>query len=509
MRRVTAFLLTGVLCLSLCACDSEPVSTQQTPEPEVVVTPVQTKEFSLAYDPGASLHPITGDSQVNQVLTSLVYEGLYALDETFAPQPVLAAGALVDETGLVWTVTVKEGVLFSDGTPLEAAHVASSLNAARKSALYAGRLSAVTSVWAEENRVVITLSEPNGALTALLDIPVVLENGEDAPLGTGRYRYARDGDSLFLLANYNREGRVPYDTIELCPVTAADERIAAFDTGEVSAVVTDFFSPYALGYSCNYEVWDYATTDLLYVGFKTTNSACDDPLVRQAFSKAFDRATVVNSLLAGHAEETTLPISPLHEEWDSTAAASLDHDPAGAAELLSQAGYVLNGEDGLLYKGRTALTVTLLVNSENQTRSAIAELLAEELTRLGVAVTVNKLPWKDYLTALEKGNFDLYLAEVRMTGDFDVTELLTGSLNYGGYDPEPIAGRLSAWKETTGALRVWRARSLWTAFAGETPIAPLCFVNESLLVRWNTVSGLSPTRGDPFAGMENWVAATQ
>lgn len=509
MRRMTAFLLAGLLCLSLCACDTEPPPVVQEPEQTPTVTPVRQKGFSLACDLTGSLHPITGDNQVNHLLVPLVYEGLYRLDEQFAPQPVLAQDASADDSGLVWTVTLREGVTFSDGTPLEAAHVVSSLNTARKSTLYAGRLKNVVSVRAVNGQVVINLSAPNSALPALLDIPVVLEAEESpAPLGTGRYRYAGEGEGLYLLANYNREGRLPYDTIDLYPVSAADERIAAFDSGNVSAVVTDFTSPFALGYSCSYEVWDYATTDLLYVGFKAVDGPCASNQVRQAFALAFDRAAVVKDFLAGHGDAAPLPVPAYHEDWVAEAATHLEYDPEGAARLLNQAGYTL-GEDGLLYQKRTPLSVTLLVNSDNEIKTAIADLLAAELAGLGVTVTVSKLPWKDYMTALTKGEFDLYLGEVRLTGDFDVTELLSGDLNYGGYESAALSQQLNAWKSASGVVRKWMAKLLWNDFAQEAPFAPLCFKRESLLVRWDTVSGLAPTRSDPFNGMEHWVPATE
>lgn len=506
MRRWTALLLAGLLCLSLSACGEEPESpVTETPDAEVSVTPVEEKKFALAYDPGASLHPITGDSQVNQLLTSLVYEGLYALDENFAPQPVLAESAEMDESALVWTITVKEDVLFSDGTPLEASHVAASLNAARKSERYAGRLSGIVSVRAKENQVVITLSASNGALPSLLDIPVVLERADgEAPLGTGRYRYAQDGETLYLLANYNREGSLPYDTISLCPVTDVAERISAFDSGAVSAVITDFLSPYSLGYACDYEVWDYATTDLLYVGFKTVTGPCADPLVRKAFACAFDRVSLVEEVMDGHGDPAALPVSDLHTDWYERAAEVLDYDPEQAAELLEQAGYVKKEEDGLLYQGRTALTVTLLVNSDNPAKTALADRLAEELAELGVTVTVSKQIWKDYVAALEKGNFDLYLAETRLSADFDVTELLSGSLNYGGYDAAPLAQKLAEWKAASGLKRHWEAGAFWDVFVEEVPFAPLCFKRESLLVRWDAGVRPTSTRTDPFYGMEQW-----
>lgn len=504
MRRIAALFLAGLLCLNLCACGEEPVEQipTQNPEPEVTV-PVE-KGFSLAIDPSADLHPITTDSRVNRMLTSLVYEGLYELDGSFSPCPMLAREAIADGSGLKWTITLREGVVFSDGTVLEAAHVVSSLKKAKKSAFYGARLSNMASVREVEGAVVITLNAPNSKFLSLLDIPIVLETEEGETLGTGRYRYARDGETLYLLANYNRGGKMPYDRIDLFPVSSVDERVAAFDSGAVSAVTVDFASPYELGYSCDYEVWDYAVADMMYIGFNAANGPCQSPLVRKAFAKAFDRSAVVGQRLGGRGDAASLPVSPLNGGWVEAAAAKLQLDPVGAAELLTQAGYSMK-EDGLLYQKKVALTVTLLVNRENTVKCAIADDLAAALGALGVTVTVEKQPWRLYVEALEKGKFDLYLGEVRLPGDFDLTELLSGDLNYGGYDAAPLQEALAARRQYSGYAGTWMALQLWNVFVEEVPFAPICFKRESLLVRWGTVSGLDPTAADLFHGMEHWI----
>lgn len=520
MRRALALLAAVCLCLGLflTGCgeleDPEP-SPSDTPSP-VPTRSAETARFSLGYDPSASLHPITGDSQVNQDLTGLVYQGLYELDNTFTPQPVLAASGAPGEDGYSWTFTMAAGAVFSDGTPVTAHHAAASLNAARSSALYAARLAGVSGVSAaDDETLVVYLSAPNGELPALLDVPVVLERADeaaegeaapDAPLGTGYYQYELAGDRLYLQTNPYHAGAaaLPYAAIPLTPVTSADERIAAFDSGDVTAVTTEFSSAYALGYSSSYETCDYPTTSLLYVGFKAASGVCQTAAVRQAFSRAFDREGLVQAQLSGHGDPACLPISPVHKDYDEEAAAPLGYDPEGAAELLARAGYERSEEDGLLYRRKTPLEVTLLVNSDNESRQAVAGMLAESLRALGVGVTVNSLPWNDYTAALAAGRFDLYLGEVRLTGDFDPSPLLTGSLNYGGFEDWTLTQALWTWKAAQGEERSQAAGALWEQFAQDAPIAPLCFKRGSLLVRWGMASNLQPTRANPFYRIEEW-----
>ena len=401
-------------------------------------------------------------------------------------------------------------MLFSDGTPLTAQHAAASLNTARASALYAQRLSGITAVSAaDEQTLVVGLSAPNGNLPALLDLPVVLEQEEGPPLGSGYYRYEASGERMFLQANpyHPSAAALPYTAIPLTGVSAAAERIAAFDSGDITAVTTDFTSPYALGYSSSYETWDYPTTSLLYVGFRASGGPCQFPLVRRAFSRALDRAELVEIQLSGHGEPAELPASPLCGEWDQDSADLLSYDLEQAAALLDEAGYALNEEDGLRYRRREALTVTIAVNSDNDARQAVADQLAGVLTELGAAVTVERLPWNDYTRALAAGRFDLYIGETRLTGDFDPSALLTGALNYGAFEDWELTQALWTWKGAQGGARTEAAKALWARFAQDAPFAPLCFKRGSLLVRWGMVSDLNPTRGNPYYRMEHWTMA--
>ena len=521
MRRVSR-LIALCLCALVLLCSCQPPEPQPTPSETPVSTPTPTAtvppepaRFSLGYDPTVSLHPIAGNSQVNQELTGLVYQGLYELDNTFTPRPVLAAEAAAGEDALVWTFTLIEGAVFSDGTPLTARHVAASLNQARTSALYAARLAGVVSVAARDDATVsVTLSAPNGSLPALLDIPIVLEPGRDedgnlppAPLGTGYYQYIRTEDGLHLQVNpyHPSAADLPYDAIPLIPVSSTGERIAAFDSGAVSAVTTDFSSPYTLGYAGGYEITDYPTTSLLYVGFNAAGGVCASPLVRQAFSRAFDRVKLVDALLAGHGDPAALPVSPLSGEYSEAHAAQLSYDMDAAAQLLARAGYTFHAEDGLLYNRKTPVEVTLLVNSDNSVRHAVAQQLADALKELGVTVTVSRMPWSDYTAALAAGRFDLYIGEVRLTGDFDSSALLAGELNYGGLMSQELDRALAQWRINQGAWHTLAANDLWGQFVQDVPIAPLCFKRESLLVRWGMVSNAQPTRANPYYRMEQWI----
>lgn len=497
-RTLTALILILALCLAGCTGETP----QPAVEPEASPSPTPTavrRDFTLPYYPDASLHPITGNNRSNLVLASLVYQGLFELDNAFTPHGVLCGSSAVSEDALTWTFTLTDAV-FSDGTPLTAGDVVSSLELARTSTLYAGRLSDVREITAGEGgTVVVTLTRPNGALPALLDIPVIRDSGNGSmPLGTGPYAFVED-DGPLRLARQSSASETAPEEISLYPVQGADELIYAFDSGEVTLVVSDLTGANALGYSSGYEVFNYPTTTMLYVGFRADGGPCRDALIRQAVSRSFDRDTVTASLLAGYAEATCLPVSPRSNLYSPAHEQAGGYDPAAAAGLLAQAGYTA-GEDGLLYQGRTALSMTFVVNTDNSFKLTIAEYLTGQLSDLGVSVELKKLAWDDYLAALESGNFDLYLGEVTLTADFDLTPLLgrDGSLNYGGYANAETEALTEALRAAAEEERPRAAAALLDLFQADAPLAPLCFKSHSVLTQWQAVPGMEPTRQNPF-----------
>ena len=144
-RRLLPLLLGLALLLSACTPQAaEPTPTLE-PTPSPTPAPVPAV-FALACYPSDSFHPITGTNRTNLLLAPLVYEGLFSLDGTFTPQNQLCASYTVSEDGLTWTFTLAEDT-FSDGSPLTAQDVASSLTLAMgEGSLYAQRLTDVQSV---------------------------------------------------------------------------------------------------------------------------------------------------------------------------------------------------------------------------------------------------------------------------------------------------------------------------------------------------------------------------
>lgn len=146
----------------------------------------------------------------------------------------------------------------------------------------------------------------------------------------------------------------------------------------------------------------------------------------------------------------------------------------------------------------------LLVNGENQEKVIMAQQLAQQLGDYGLSVEIIDPPWLDYLNALQEKNFDLYLSEIYLTADFNISALLSswGEYNYGQYYNSESD---TLWEEFRLVGMEDPDWNFYQNFYFQMPIAPLCFKEGTALSLWGHLSQATPTAHHLFYQLEQWV----
>jgi len=164
---------------------------------------------------------------------------------------------------------------------------------------------------------------------------------------------------------------------------------------------------------------DQAGTTLAYI-------ACnfDDPIlahreVRQALAYATDRQTLIQNLLRGMAIPATSLLPANHWAYESNVQ-QYDYNPAQAEKLLDAAGFP-RGPDGLRFH------ITLKTSTDQSTR-LLAEALADEWKRVGIALDLRSLEFATFYSDITHGSFQLYtLRLVGGNNDPDIFEYVFSS----------------------------------------------------------------------------------
>lgn len=322
---------------------------------------------------------------MQQTAASLLYEGLFHLDGQFTPQPLLCASYTYDPEALTYVLTLRQGVVFSDGSPLTAADVKATLTAARSSARYAPRLADVKSISAGNGTVTLTLSRPNSALPALLDIPILKSGTEkkDIPTGTGPYLYDESNTPCLLASqNWWQGGGQPVERIVLTETADAESMLYRFTSHDVQLLVSDLTGTDSVTVSGSVRCTDADTTVFQYLGINTTVKPLDDAAFRRCLSLGLNRQALVSGLLSGHARAAQFPVSPVSplypSELDTAFSATAFADALAACET------------------RPTRTLRLVVNSENAFKVSVAHQIVATFTTSGIPIEAVSLPWAEY-----------------------------------------------------------------------------------------------------------------
>ena len=346
----------------------------------------RTLTAAVAYE-GSDPNPIGTSSGVFLAAGWHVFEGLYELNmHTYRAECGLAADAPVQIDDLEYEVTLREGTVFSDGSPLTSADVVNAFERNGESDLYGAFLSFITAVSAPDERTVrFKLNAPMGSVLqerlALVRVfPAALTDEQLAtkPIGSGPWCYetinAADGGRISFTANHRYTGPWPAtcermewsvlldDTrrtdelidkdvmvMEAAPVVRAEELA---DAGATVEWVPGFNLPFLM--------------------FNCEKPPFDDVRVRQALLYAIDVDSLIGTYMAGHARATT-SLLPDYFRHYHRAATVYSYDPEKARKLLAEVGV-------------DELALTLRAN--DNWVSTLAPAIAEDWKAVGITAEV-------------------------------------------------------------------------------------------------------------------------
>ena len=489
LKKALCLLLLPIVLLSACGQEELPEEELFPPnstEQELSDRTILPELFSLPYAPELTLDPITCADGMQQILSSLVCEGLFRLGPDFEPIPWLCESYTYNAETLTYVFALRSGVRFSNGTPLTGADVKTALNRARTSERYASRLAQIASVTVDEQSVTVTLTSANTAFPSLLDIPIPKPGTEDFPIGTGPYLLSLENSTAWLVANQSwwQGTDQPTDRIALVEASDQDTMLYRFTSHDVQVITADLAGTDPISATGSIAYQDADTTILQFLGCNVNREPLNDPAFRRLLSQGIDRSYLVSAFLSGHGVPAQFPVSPRSPLYP--AELEQPYSPSEFTAALDGSGFSA---------GRT---LTLLVNSENSFKVSAAQQIAETFSDFGISMTVRSLPWAEYTTALAAGEFDLYYGEIKLTSDWNLSRLLgtEAALNYGGWsDPlfdQHLANYLSAADRPAALAR------LCSYLRNQAPILPICFKSTSVLLQTDVLEGLEPTMNEPF-----------
>lgn len=282
----------------------------------------------------------------------LVYDTITDVDESMTPVPNLATEWTTDDNGKTWDFTLREDVVFTDGTEFDAEVAAQNIErmmTLEGSTLRAG-LANVASVEAVEDYVLrIEQKTADVSLPAILAdrygvmmSPASWEAGEiTQPVGSGQFVWVAEQQKVSLTLDRNED----YRDVDAVLLAGVDIQVMEDPLARMNAIKTGAVDIALIGADQIEEADALPGVSLYRQKFNqriiTINPdlepALADPRVRLALNLAIDREGIVNGVLFGEGEAAYQPLPS--GVFGHTEGIQGAYDPERARELLEEAGY--------------------------------------------------------------------------------------------------------------------------------------------------------------------------
>ena len=408
-----------------------PATFEITTEVANVAAPPDTLRWSLeGIADLQTLDPAVAGDNASFTALSLIYGGLVRFDEHLEVMPDGASDFQVSADGKLYTFTIREGLTFADGTPVEASDFAYSLNRVLQPETKSfvgpdqfgaivgamdvanGRTKAAAGIKVVDPRTLeLTLIQPVAYFLSQLASPYgyvvprqLVESGAqwtERAYGTGPYRVKtwKHGESLLLEKNdryWRGAPQTPYILIPFNP--DSDTAFQQYLAGQLDIMGNQQTPLPANRVQQAQSLPGFRSSAVLvtrYVGFNNKKAPFDNVDVRRAFAMAVDREQLARAVLANTSVPATriLPAGMLGTQLPIQ---PLQFDPTAAQAALKQAGFA-NGAD--------VPVVTLAYANEGDNGRVVQALQQMWKANLGVEVKLQSYPLNDFNSALDTTYF--------------------------------------------------------------------------------------------------------
>lgn len=495
MWRRLLWCLTAVALLPGCdpAADA-PVSTGTAPVASAASTPAPAGGGTLrwAIQEPAGIAPATATDEAGLLVVDALFDALTApdVDGTIGPRAAVHWQAL--DGGRRWRFTLRRGARFHDGSPVTARDFVTAWSTAVDQgqtgghlqdvvgygAVRQGRADTLTGVTAvDASTLQVRLRRPVMDFPAVVSHPTLAPVPSGArpdragfasqPIGNGPYRMPERRGPGFIRVervdgwrNGGRDRSAQRVREILFRVLDPDAAYVAFQQGriDVAPVPAGALQQALRTYGAAEDagapgVVDAPTPDLYFLGMRVDQPPWDDVQVRRALSRAIDRQTLAGSQGDLALDPARRIVSAAVPDRGAVACDSCLHLPSLAAAAFARAGV-------------SELTLTIDAGGGHD---RVARGIRGDLAVVGVELTVEELPFEEYLARVDAGQLGLYRfgwqAQHPTAGA--VLEPVVGSgapaeagdgANYGGYRSEVVDGLLAEAARTPDADR---RRELW------------------------------------------------
>lgn len=398
-RLLALLLLTGLLSAALTGCgggSTEQASGDGQTANGSAGARAQTNEIvvGIAQDLDESLDPHKAVAAGTKEVMFNVFEGLVKPTPDGDLIPAVASGYTVSPDQTVYTFTLREGVLFHNGDPVEMEDVVYSIERCAddsEGTPLIPALSAISDIQSDETTLTITLAQPDSEFLSYLTLAVLPADydGQDtAPVGTGPFKFvSRAAQDSIVLERFADYWGTPaeLDKVTFRIIENADSLVMSLQSGAID-LFSHLTTTQAAQLGDDFQILEGTMNLVQALYLNNAAEPFSNEKVRQALCYAVDKQQIIDLAFDGYGSPIGSSMYPAFQKYfveDLTD--YYPYDPERAMELLAEAGY----PDGF--------TMTITVPSNYQPHIETAQVLVEQLKAVGITAEIHLVEWGTWL----------------------------------------------------------------------------------------------------------------
>ncbi len=465
-----------------------------------------------------TLNPIlTQNKQVSDIL-KLVYEPLVNLNYANELQGALAT-EWMEKDDLNWIISLRKNVYWHSQKTFSAEDVVFTVNSIKentKSPYYENVQNIASIASLDGYTISITLAEKDSLLPYKLTFPILpsyyfkdsMQDEEKAKrmIGTGPYKYVNssdDGIRITLEENNSwwNEKDKKLKTIYLYQYRTYGEAVKAFKSSEIDVITTSMSSWEKKFGIIGLNSYRYENEEFETLIPNCQNNILQESSVRRAILYAINRDHIIEEVYHNNATKHDIMIHDYSWVYDKEEI--VPYSTETAKQLLSNASWKQesNGWSKNIDGKKVSLKLNLMVNKDNDEKCNVAERIKQDLSEIGIAVTIQKVDENTYYKNIENGNFELALGTIICTNEFDLIDVL--EKNYANYDYSPMQEQLNKLYLSNISLED-AFHEVQKVYKAEVPYIGLYYKTNVLLTNKAVKGNITPTWFNVYQNIETW-----
>jgi len=224
-----------------------------------------------------------------------------------------------------------------------------------------------------------------------------------------------------------------------------------------------------------------------FIGFNFQNPVFQNLHMRQGIAQVFDSAAAVHGVYLNHAVRAITPIHPY--SFIGVDVRTPGYDPTRARALL-------NAEP--IHR-----PLVIIANEDNSQRISIANRLAASLNDIGVSARAEILPYEEYFSRLETGEFDLYIGGMTLSNPPDTQIFFNGGF-FLDCSVLQEAFYTTAQSFFNEAAFLQSMAQFQQVFADRLPVIGLAFRHSAVLTSSRVSQNIPPASDNAFGWVNLW-----